>query len=57
LEKKAPLKDGPAKSGENLAPGAASGTAIVDTIIEENVAETKASKKKVPKCEQNPGTA
>ena len=54
---KAAEKDGPAESGGNPAPGAASGTATVDTIIEENAAETKASKKKVAKCEKNPGTA
>jgi hypothetical protein len=29
----------------------------VDTIIEENAAATKASKKMVPKCEENPWTA
>jgi hypothetical protein len=40
---KASEKGGPAESGENPAPGAASGTAALDTIIEENVAyETKA---------------
>jgi hypothetical protein len=33
-----PLEDGPAESGENSAPGGASETAIVDTIIEENAA-------------------
>jgi hypothetical protein len=55
---KASKNGSPAESGENPAPGAASGTAIVDTSIEENVAyETKASKKKVAKCEENPGTA
>jgi hypothetical protein len=60
---KASEKDGPAESGENPAPGVASGTAIVDTAIantttEEDVAyETMASKKKVAKCEENPGTA
>jgi hypothetical protein len=52
-----PLKDGPAKRGEGLAPGAASWSAIEDAIIEENAAETKASKKMVPKCEESSGTA
>ena len=58
VKPKASEKDGPAESGENPAPGTATGTAIVDTIIEESVAyETKVSKKEVAKCEENPGTA
>jgi hypothetical protein len=49
-EKKVPPKDGPAESGENPAPG--------DGFWDGHRGhETEASKKKVAKCEENPGTA
>jgi hypothetical protein len=39
LEKKVPLKDGPAESGGNLAPGGGFWDGHRDTVIEENAAD------------------